>query len=231
MQKFATPLLAVILAALALPAPALADDMTTIAIEVIADEGSSPPGSERFVADASSGHSTVPAIAAFGPFRVIDANRAALMDVTDSASPRDFARLLQAYPQIRTLEMIECPGTSDDIANLRLGRMIHRAGIVTEVPEGGSVRSGAVELFLAGAKRIAAPGAEFAVHSWQDSDGLEPRDFPANDPVNRAYIAYYREMGMSQAQAEAFYAMTNAVPHDDARWMDAREFAAYAPLD
>ena len=216
---------------LALPAPALADDVTTIAIEVIAEGVTGEPGGERFVSEGSFDPSTIPAIAAFGPFRVLDSTRAALVDATDSASPRDFARLLLAFPQIRTLEMIECPGTSDDTANLRLGRMIHRAGIATEVPEGGSVRSGAVELFLAGTSRKAAPGAEFAVHSWQDSDGLEASDFPADDPVNRAYLAYYREMGLSEAQAAAFYAMTNAVPHEDARWMDPVEFAAYAPLD
>ena len=75
--------------------------------------------------------------------------------------------------------------------------MIHRAGIATDVPPGGSVRSGAVELFLAGAQRRAAPSAEFAVHSWRDADGLEARDFPASDPVNRAYLDYYREMGLS----------------------------------
>jgi len=216
---------------LMLSAPALADDVTTIAIEVIAESSTGVPGGERFVSEGSFDASAIPAIAAFGPFRVLDPTRAALVGVTDSTSPGQFARLLRAYPQVRTLEMIECPGTSDDTANLRLGRMINRAGIATEVPEGGSVRSGAVELFLAGARRKAAPGAEFAVHSWQDSDGLEASDYPADDPVNKAYLAYYREMGLSEGQAAAFYAMTNAVPHEDARWMNTAEFAAYAPLD
>jgi hypothetical protein len=222
---------AALLFALALPVPALADDITTIAIEVIAEGPSGVPGGERFVSESSFDPDGLPSIAAYGPFRVLDSTRAALVDATDSASPRDFARLLKAFPQVRVLEMIECPGTSDDTANLRLGRMIHRAGIATEVPPGGSVRSGAVELFLAGAQRRAAPSAEFAVHSWRDADGLEARDFPASDPVNQAYLAYYREMGLSEAQAQAFYAMTNAVPHDEARWLDPRELAAYAPLD
>ena len=234
MRYLAVPIVVALL--LALPAPAMADpmsgeDVTTIAIEVIAEGSTGAPGGERFVAEGAFDPAALRSIAAYGPFRVLDPTRAALVDVTDSASPRDFARLLLAFPQVRTLEMIECPGTSDDTANLRLGRMIHRAGIATEVPEGGSVRSGAVELFLAGARRRAAPSAEFAVHSWQDTDGLEASDFPADDPVNQAYLAYYREMGLSEAQAAAFYAMTNAVPHEDARWMDAVEFAAYAPLD
>ena len=66
------------------------------------------------------------------------------------------------------LEMIEAPGTEDDRANLRLGRLIRARGIATHVPAGGSVRSGGVELFLAGTRRIADPGAEFAVHAWAD---------------------------------------------------------------
>ena len=55
--------------------------------------------------------------------------------------------------------------TEDDGANLRLGRMIRARGIATYVPAGGSVRSGGVELFLAGARRFADPDAEFAVHA------------------------------------------------------------------
>lgn len=229
MRRF-VPLITAVLAAFA--APAWADEIATIGIAVIAEEvPAAAPGGERFVAEGSGASAPIPALAAFGPFRVLDPGRAALVDATDSASPRDFARMLLAYPGVRTLEMIECPGTSDDTANLRLGRMIHRAGLATHVPAGGSVRSGAVELFLAGAKRSADPAAEFAVHSWQDSDGLEASDFPASDPVNLAYLAYYREMGLSEARARAFYAMTNAVPHEDARWMSKGEFAQYAPLD
>ena len=65
---------------LALPAPALADDVTTIAIEVIAEGVTGEPGGERFVSEGSFDPSTIPAIAAFGPFRVLDSTRAALVD-------------------------------------------------------------------------------------------------------------------------------------------------------
>ena len=162
---------------------------------------------------------------------MLDAGRAALVDATDTATPRAFAQMLIAFPALRTIEMVECPGTSDDTANLRLGRMIRHAGLDTYVPEGGSVRSGAVELFLAGKHRRAENGAQFAVHSWQDSDGFEPSDVADNDPVNLAYLAYYREMGLSDQQARAFYAMTNAVPHEEALWLCVSEFARYAALD
>lgn len=170
-------------------------------------------------------------VAAYGPFRVLDEGRAALVDVTDRSSPDQFVAMLRDHPGIGMIEMIECPGTEDDLANLRLGRMIRAKGIATHVPAGGSVRSGGVELFLAGARRFADPGAEFAVHSWLDETGLEPDDYAANAPENRRYIDYYRQMGMSPIEAEAFYAMTNSVPFASARWLGANEMDAWVRLD
>lgn len=192
---------------------------------------------QRFVYAASPQSATMaPAvvpkgIAAYGPFRVIDGTRAALVDVTDETSVPAFTRMLQAYPGIMTLDLVEAPGTENDRANLKLGRMIHARGMATHVPAGGSVRSGAVELFLAGAKRSADDGAEFAVHAWADEDGREANDYPADAPENRAYIGYYREMGMTPAEASAFYAMTNSVPNADAKWLTAADMRHWAKLD
>jgi hypothetical protein len=187
-------------------------------------------GSERFV-QAVQPAAVPQGIARFGPFRVLDGTRAALVDVTDEASPAQFAALLRAYPGISMLELIDCPGTEDDRANLAVGRMIRARGIATYVPAGGSVRSGGVELFLAGSRRIADPGAEFAVHSWMDEDGREAGDYPADAPENRAYTDYYREMGLAPAQASAFYAMTNSVPHAEAKFLTADEMAKWVRLD
>lgn len=163
--------------------------------------------------------------AAYGPFRVLDAQRAALVDVTDGASVRAFEEMLRDHPGIATLELVECPGTDDDAANLKLGRMIRARGMATHVPAGGSVRSGAVELFLAGSRRVIDDGAEFAVHAWRDTEGREPDDYGPESPYNRAYIEYYREMGVPAAQA--FYDMTNAVPNSDARWLTAQDMRGW----
>lgn len=182
-------------------------------------------GSERFVETVAV--ETPRGIAAYGPFRVLDSGRAALVDVTDAASPAAFAAMVRDYPGIAVLELVECPGTDDDRANLRLGRMIRARGIATHVPAGGSVRSGAVELYLAGARRSADPAAEFAVHAWADDEGRGPEDYAPDSLANRSYIDYYREMGMDAGQALAFYAMTNSVPHDGARWLSAAEMAAW----
>ncbi len=206
-------------------APVAAQSVTyetvTVVEEVLPDDSTS----QRFVAIEP-----VPlprGLARFGPFRVLDPGHAALTGATDERSPAQFAAMLGSFPGIVTLEMIECPGTLDDRANLQIGRMIHARGIATHVPAGGSVRSGGVELFLAGTRRIADPGAEFAIHAWADDAGREPGDYPPDGPENRAYLDYYREMGMSSARAAAFYAMTNSVANADAKWLTAADMQGW----
>ena len=201
------------------------------------DHDDAAAGSGRFVAahplPVSPAREVLPplpipqGIARFGPFRVLDGQRAALVDATDERSPAAFQAMLARYPGIRTLELIECPGTEEDRANLRLGRMIRARGMETYVPPGGSVRSGGVELYLAGVRRRADHGAEFAVHAWADEAGREPGDFPRDAPQNRAYITYYRDMGMTPAQARAFYDMTNSVPNASALWLSAEQMASW----
>jgi hypothetical protein len=109
--------------------------------------------------------------------------------------------------------------------------MIRARGLDTDVPDGGSVRSGAVELFLAGLHRRADDDADFAVHSWRDDTGREPRDVPAADPVNRTYIAYYQQMGLTAEKAAAFYALTNSVRNEDALWLKKADIAKFAAID
>jgi hypothetical protein len=169
----------------------------------------------------------LPGLARFGPFLVLDDKRAALVASTDAASPADFAAMLATYPGLEVIEFADAPGTRHDLANLKLGRAIRAAGLATHVPGGGSARSGAVELFLAGTRRTVAPGALFAVHSWRDERGREPADFAPDAPENRLYIDYYTEMGMSLEEARAFYAMTNSVPHAGARWLDGAEMTRW----
>lgn len=168
---------------------------------------------------------------AYGPFRLLDDSHAALEGITDGGSVAAFEAMLRDHPGVATIEMIDCPGTEDDRTNLRLGRMIRARGIATHVPGDGFVGSGAVELYLAGVHRSAEPGAEFAVHSWEDDTGREPGDYAADAPENRAYLDYYRAMGMSEDQARSFYAMTNSVPFSSAKWMTAGEMDRWTRFD
>lgn len=221
--------LALILLALAVPlaAPLPAQAATVIEVdEIIYDDGA-----DRFIADRFDVAPSQTPLASFGPFHMVSPTRAELIGSIESDTPAQFRALLRAFPTLNRIDMVECPGTGDDEANLALARMVRGAGIATHVPDGGSVRSGGVELFLAGAKRSAAPTAEFAVHSWRDEDGYEAGDFAASDPVHLEYINFYRDMGLTEPEARSFYAMTNTAPHDDALYLNSRDLARYVRLD
>ena len=179
-QTFAllVPLLALMPQPLA--AQALPYDFDFAEAEPVTTTPPAPAGNERLVEIAQGARA--PASIEYGPFRVLDARRAALVDVTDGDSVGAFEALLRDHPGIATLELIDCPGTEDDRANLRLGRMIRARGIATHVPANGFVASGAVDLYLAGVRRSADDGAEFAVHSWEDDSGREPADYAPDAP-------------------------------------------------
>ena len=207
-------------------APASAD---TVTHELVAEEWAEPAAT-RFVSPTLA-RVADSALAAYGPFRVIDGATAALVDVTDEQSPAAFTAMLRDHPGLVSLACVACPGTYDDRANLALGRMIRAAGLAAWVPEGGSVRSGAVELVLAGVSLRIEDGAEFAVHAWLDEDGYEAGDYAADSPANRRYLTYYREMGLSAEQADAFYAMTNSVPFEGARWLGGAEMRRWIGIE
>ncbi|HSG57534.1 MAG TPA: hypothetical protein VLA45_18940 [Paracoccaceae bacterium] len=227
-MRFAV-LAAAILAPVMVMATTVPAAAKTYTYEVVVEEWVET-GASRFVSTALAEAENA-AIASYGPFRVLDGGRAALVGVTDYRSPAQFAAMLAAYPGIDTIEFIECPGTYDDRANLQLGRMIRAAGVAAVVPTGGSVRSGAVELFLAGASRSIADGAEFAVHAWLDDRGMGAHDYAADSPEHAKYLAYYREMGMAADEAARFYAMTNSVPFEDALWLSGEEMRGWIGLD
>ena len=49
--------------------------------------------------------------------------------------------------------------------------------------------------------------------------------------MHQEYIKFYRDMGLSDAEAHSFYAMTNTAPHDDALYLNSRDLARYVRLD
>lgn len=169
------------------------------------------------------------ALGRYGPFLVTTPMKAIMVGTTNVRSPQDFDAMLRDFPGISSLSMVEAPGTNHDIANLVVGRKIRASGISTHVPQNGSVRSGAVELFLAGVARSIDDGAMFAVHSWRDYNGREPNDFASDHPANRLYLDYYVEMGMSERGARDFYNMTNSVPHSSALWLRADDMRRWLP--
>ncbi|PKP87839.1 MAG: alpha/beta hydrolase [Alphaproteobacteria bacterium HGW-Alphaproteobacteria-17] len=207
---------------------ALFDNDEALAGDEVLDAEAAPA---RRYAPSASLATAGRARAQYGPFAVVDATTVRMAGDVTSATPQQFAAMLAAFPGLKRLEMVDCPGSLDEEANLILARAIRRAGMETIVPSGGSVRSGAVELWLAGATRRAAPDAEFGVHSWADEYGREANDYPPNDPVHAEYLGLYRELGMDDARARAFYALTNSTPFDEVRYLTRDDMARFVALN
>jgi hypothetical protein len=198
----------------AVPQAARAGSMSTTS-EIVDDE------------DTSDEAPQARAIARFGPFAVVDAQTVELYGAIDANSPAEFRKLVAAYPRVSLIRMIECPGTLDDEANFEVAHIVRARGMATLVPAKGSVRSGGVELFLAGVKRTAEPGAEFGVHSWEDDQGQQAKDAPADDDTDLEYINYYKAMGLAPDTAKAFYAFTNKTAFENIHFMTRAELAQF----
>lgn len=219
---------------LAAPTPAYAGGSRSITVETI-ETVEYYYDDEEFGAEEFTPAVEAPADSAitghYGPFRVVSETMAEMHGTVDSYSPAQFKKMMVENPRIALILMVDCDGSIDEDANLRLARMIRTAGIMTHVPSYGSIRSGAVELFLSGVRHSADAGAEFVVHSWMDEDGRQANDYPANDPVHREYLDYYADMGIPADRARAFYDLTNSVPFESQLKLGRADMARFAMLD
>jgi len=170
-------------------------------------------------------------LAQYGPFQVVSPTSVEMNGTVDSNTPEYFRMMILDHPELVNILMVECPGSIDEEANLQLARMIRDASMNTHVPSAGSVRSGAVELFLAGKKRSADKGAEFAVHSWRDEDGMQAADYAENAAVHKEYLSYYQDMGMARDKAKAFYMLTNSVPFEGVYYLTRNDLSAFQILN
>lgn len=167
----------------------------------------------------------------FGIFSTQDATTAIMNGVIGSNTPTHWDNFIAANPNVTKIIMKDCPGSEDDEANLNAARKIRQQGVSIHLPADAVIASGAVDLFLAGTTRTRAAGSKVGVHSWGGGNGEEATDFPIGHANHRPYIDYYREMGFSQADAEAFYYFTiNAAKAADIHWMTDAEIAQYKLL-
>ncbi|MEM7040210.1 MAG: hypothetical protein AAF570_24795, partial [Bacteroidota bacterium] len=141
----------------------------------------------------------------FGIFTVqADATTAVADGVIGSSSLDDFNEMLDSYPNINVIEMRNMPGSMDDETNVQLGRALYAAEINTHLGDGGSINSGAVDLFLAGRTRTRGSNIEVGVHSWA-SGNQEATDFPESSSEHDLFINYYIDIGFSEQDARDFY--------------------------
>lgn len=143
-----------------------------------------------------------------------------------SRSVQAFEEVLAQNPQVSTVVLQDMPGSLDDTAVLRMGTLIRNEGLTTALQSDSRIHSGAVDLFIAGARRKMVEGAEIGVHSWADGLG-DGRDYPRDALEHRAGRGYAAAM----LGAEDFYWFTlQAAPSDGIYIMNAEEIARFGLL-
>ncbi len=167
----------------------------------------------------------------FGIFSTEDGISAEMNGEITSSTPSDWANIIDEFPAIEMLTMRDCPGSSDDEANLQVAREMRFQDLHIHLDFDSEIASGAVDMFFAGTRRTRDSGSKIGVHSWADGDGNEATDFLEDDEIHRGYIEYYMEMGLTENEASAFYFFTiNAAAAADIHWMTDQEVERYMLL-
>ena len=144
-----------------------------------------------------------------------------------SNAKRRLETLLQDYPNIEWIELLDCPGSLDDDAVFEAGRLLRQESINTRVPKDGEIFSGAVDFFIAGATREYFDGGIVGVHSWSDGR-VEGHELPRNDSVHDLYLDFYKEMQIG----EDFYWFTlESAPYDGIHEMTREELIQYQIIE
>ncbi|WP_420602756.1 hypothetical protein [Flagellimonas sp.] len=163
----------------------------------------------------------------FGIFKVLDDDTIEMNGTIGSSSLKDFNRLYAKHPTVKTINIKNCDGSSDDTVNLLLSKRVHDLSLNIHILDNGTIASGGVDFFLAGKKRTRGKNTKIGVHSWSDGTN-EATNFPVGHTNHLPYINYYKSIGFTQKQAEDFYYFTiNAASAANIHWMTNEEIAKY----
>jgi hypothetical protein len=159
----------------------------------------------------------------------IDGEIARMYGVIDQTTPDRVHELVTDHPEVRTIVMIDVPGSADDPANLRASRMVREHGLRTVIPSDAVVASGGVDFFLAGEERWVETCAKLGVHSWdedaEDGSLLLGNEVPRDHPIHTMFLDYYAEMGIP---ADFYWFTLEAAPSEKIHWMSDEEILRYA---
>lgn len=156
----------------------------------------------------------------------IQGDTAVMEGVIGVSTPFRVMELVYYHPEVKTIIMLDVPGSIDDDSSLRASRIVRKHGLNTHVPSDGEVASGGTDFFQAGVKRTCGNGAKFGVHSWAEF-GAEGTDYPRNDEVHKMYLDYCDEMGIPQS----FYWYTlKAAEATDIHYMTSDEITKFKIL-
>jgi len=172
----------------------------------------------------------------FGIFKVKnDAKSIEMNGEIGRKSLKNFDKLLNAFPNVNHINIVECGGSMDDETNLKLSHRVYEKAMTIHLLDNGMIASGGVDFFLSGRKRTKGKNTKIGVHSWagEDDNGvpISATDFSNGHDYHQPYIKYYQSVGFGSEDAKAFYFFTiNAAATNDIHWMTAAEILKYKML-
>ena len=166
----------------------------------------------------------------FNTFYILDDEITIEMDgEITSASLDELNEIYEQYPQIQTISIRECEGSSDDESNFLLMKRVHQLKLNTHLQDDAVIASGGVDLFLSGHTRSKGKNTRIGVHAWSDDENAAT-DFPPDPlhPQHKPYIKSYQSIGFSADQAQKLYFfIINAAVAEDIHWMTEEEIQRF----
>lgn len=161
-----------------------------------------------------------------GTQMVVRGDQLILSGTITSRTPANFARVLAANPQVRTVVETQIDGSIDGAATIEMGYRLRALGLGTHLRADSVVDSGGVDLFLAGRRRTMDRGASLGVHSWRNGY-REGSSYPRHAPEHQMTRRYVADM----LGSDAFYWFTlGAAPSDYIHEITAAEIARFGLL-
>ncbi len=155
------------------------------------------------------------------------------------ATLQDFRKMLKAYPNLKTLNMVDVPGSSvsgdkNTDSALELGRLVYKNNINTHLVDNGFVASGGTDLLASGKKVSVGKNPKIGVHSWSggldgnpDGTAWDIKD-DENHIEHQKYLRYFQDIGFSAQKAKDFYFFTiRSAKAEDVHYMTREEINNY----
>ncbi len=165
-------------------------------------------------------NTTIPTGETFGTFTVSDDGlHAEVQGAIVDTSLQDFEKMIAQYPKLKTLNLIDVPGSdvSGDVQTdtaLDLGRAIYQKNINTHLVDEGFVASGGTDLLASGKHVSVGSNPSIGVHAWDGGFEGNPNGSAweikndENHIEHQKYLRYYEDIGFSKQKAKDFYFFT-----------------------
>ena len=134
-----------------------------------------------------------------------------------------FVETLKKHPEIKTIVLLNVPGSINDEWNLKSCLLLNEKALNTELLGNSIVESGGTDLFVSGKKLIIADGAKIGVHSWAGGK-KSATEYPKDHKEHKMFLDFYKKVNVD---ASFYWYTLQAAPADGMHFMTNAEIEKY----